>query len=538
MLPTRYWSRFVIAGCFGIAVTAGGRSAEGQGAGASAPEATRGNLGSVIKQARDRVFPALVNIKVITVNYWGGKEQKGAAVGSGTIISPQGHVLTNYHVVRNGRKFVCTLADKHEVTAELTGEDPLTDLAVLKLDASELADLEPLPVARFGDSDLLEVGDTVMAMGSPLALSRSVTLGIVSNTERILAGGDDDAGELYFGRDQRTGLFNRWIQHDASISPGNSGGPLVNLDGAVVGVNARGTFFGGDMGFAIPANVARRVSEELIAQGEVRRSWVGMSFKPIKKTGLSEGVLLNSVIEGGPADRAGLEAGDVVLEIDREPVTVWFPEEVPPLLKRLAEYPVGSSVSITYQRDGQRRTVELVMELLKKDRGDEVAFRAWVALALARERPNATITATDVSTAVLDVARANASEQGVENVSFVRSDWFDGLESAITMVSPSMRTGQTPNISAMSLSSRPTSSGSGGSASRSTTSRPACLPSPSSSCDSFRLPILIRIWPICPPSSRWVASASWTMPSCRKPMPLSTWPSSCLRCAISPCYAS
>lgn len=378
MLPTRYWSLLVIAGCFGIVATAPARPAAGQGADTSAPEATRGDLGRVIKRARDQVFPALVNIKVITVNYWGGKEQKGAGVGSGTIISPQGHVLTNYHVVRNGRKFVCTLADKHEVTAELTGEDPLTDLAVLKLDASELADLQPLLVARFGDSDLLEVGDTVMAMGSPLALSRSVTLGIVSNTERILAGGDD----LYFDRDQRTGIFNRWIQHDASISPGNSGGPLVNLDGAVVGVNARGTFVGGDMGFAIPSNVARRVSEELIAHGEVRRSWVGMSFKPIKKTGLNEGVLLNSVVEGGPADRAGLEAGDVVLEIDREPVTVWFPEEVPPLLKRLAEYPVGSSVSITYQRDGQRSTVELVMEVLKKDRGDEAAFRAWGLVAM------------------------------------------------------------------------------------------------------------------------------------------------------------
>jgi serine protease Do len=387
MLLTRYWSHLVAAGCLGLAVTAGVRpvaaeAAARQEAGGSAPDATRGNLGSVIKRARDQVFPALVNIKVITVDYWGGKELKGAGVGSGTIISPQGHVLTNYHVVRNGRKFVCTLSDKHEVTAELTGEDPLTDLAVLKLTASELVDLGPLPVARFGDSDALEVGDTVMAMGSPLALSRSVTLGIVSNTERILAGGDDDAGELYFDRDQRTGVFNRWIQHDASISPGNSGGPLVNLDGEVVGVNTRGTNFGGDMGFAIPANVAHRISAQLIEQGEVRRSWVDMSFKPIKKTGLSEGVLLSSVIEGGPADRAGLEAGDVVLEIDREPVTVWFPEEVPPLLKRLAEYPVGSSISIAYQREGERHVVELVTELLKKDRGDEAAFRAWGLVAM------------------------------------------------------------------------------------------------------------------------------------------------------------
>ena len=150
----------------------------------------REDLRQLITLARDRVFPALVNIKVITVNYFGGVERKGAAVGSGTIISEEGHILTNYHVVRNGRKFLCTLADKQEISAELVGEDPLTDLAVLKLDLSKLKNPQiPLPVAFIGDSSNLEIGDTVMAMGSPWALSRSVTLGIVSNTERILAGG-------------------------------------------------------------------------------------------------------------------------------------------------------------------------------------------------------------------------------------------------------------------------------------------------------------------------------------------------------------
>ena len=137
-----------------------------------------------------------------------------------------------------------------------------------------------------------------------MSLSRSVTLGIVSNTERILAGSDDDAGELRFNRDQRTGIFNRWIQHDAAINPGNSGGPLVNLKGELVGVNARGTFFGGDMGFAIPSNVARRVAADLIEHHEVPRSWYGMSFKPIKKSGHKEGVLVNSVVEDGPAAKA------------------------------------------------------------------------------------------------------------------------------------------------------------------------------------------------------------------------------------------
>lgn len=351
----------------------------------------REDLRQMVTLARDRVFPALVNIRVITARYFGGKERKGQAVGSGTIISREGHVLTNYHVVRNGKKFKCTLSSKKEVGAELVGEDPLTDLAILKLNLDELGSLG-FSVAELGDSDELEIGDTVMAMGSPWALSRSVTLGIVSNTERILAGSDDDAGELRFNRDQRTGIFNRWIQHDAAINPGNSGGPLVNLKGELVGVNARGTFFGGDMGFAIPSNVARRVAADLIEHHEVPRSWYGMSFKPIKKSGHKEGVLVNSVVEGGPASKAGIHAGDVVLSIDGKPLTVWFPEEVPPLLDRLASLEIGAKVTVAYKRDDATSTTTIETEKLEKDRGDESAFKAWGLVGLditknmARER--------------------------------------------------------------------------------------------------------------------------------------------------------
>ena len=353
----------------------------------------RRDLREMITLARDRVFPSLVNIRVITVRYWGGKEHKGQAVGSGTIISPEGHVLTNFHVARNGRKYKCTLADKQEISAELVGEDPLTDLAVLKLDLSELKDpTMTLPTAKFGDSDELRIGDTVMAMGSPWALSRSVTLGIVSNMERILAGSDDDAGEMHFDRDQRTGIFNRWIQHDAASNPGNSGGPLVNLKGEFVGVNARGVMWGGDMGFAIPSNIARAVAAKLIEHGEVPRSWFGMSLKPIKKSGFKDGVLVNSIVEGGPADKAGLQAGDVITHLDGAAVTVWFPEEVPPMLKRLADYPIGSTATVAYKRGDELLRAKIVTEKLLKDRGDEASFRAWGLVAvditekMARER--------------------------------------------------------------------------------------------------------------------------------------------------------
>lgn len=348
-------------------------------------------LRTLIGDARDRVFPALVHIHTVTVQYYDGQEVKSNSVGSGTIISPDGYVLTNQHVTDNGRRFRCTLGDKQEVPCELTGEDPLTDLAVLRIDRSALDDpAAPLPHAELGDSDRLRVGDYVLAMGSPFALSRSVTLGIVSNSERVFSGGPgggDDEMEIEEG--QTTGLFTRWIQHDALINPGNSGGPLVDLEGVVIGVNELG---GVGMGFAIPSNLARRVADDLIAHGEVPRSWVGLGFRPIEKTGYDQGVLIDSVIAGSPADAAGIEAGDLLVELEGRPVEVRFPEQVPPLLKRIADLPLGSEVEVAVLRGGERHTATLATVRLEKDRGAEAAFRAWGVVAqeitdkMARER--------------------------------------------------------------------------------------------------------------------------------------------------------
>ncbi len=377
------WRPFswVCVGCAAGLWLAGMLPAAGaEAAGSVAEQAQRADrlrreLRGLVAAARDRVFPALVNINVVTLEYYGGKEHKGRSVGSGTIISAQGHVLTNQHVTDEGKRFRCTLADKQEIAADLVGEDPLTDLAVLKLNLAELRDAgKSLPIAHFGDSDELEIGDYVMAMGSPLALARSVTLGIVSNPQRVFAGATSDVDDMELSSGQTTGLFTRWIQHDANINPGNSGGPLVNLKGEIVGINELGS---GSIGFAIPSNLARKVAEMLIARGEVPRSWVGVSFKPIEKTGLTRGVLINSITRGGPAEKAGLAAGDVVLAIDDEPVTVRFPEEVPPLLGRLAELPIGTAVRFSYQRGDKHEVATLTTEKLKHDKGDEKSLRTW-----------------------------------------------------------------------------------------------------------------------------------------------------------------
>ncbi len=355
----------------------------------SAPPETAGaqpteDVRIMIGEARDRVFPALVHVDVVAVENFGGKKQKQRFTGSGTIISPEGYVLTNAHVTNKGVNYWCTLADKRRVPAKLVGEDPLTDLAVLRLDMAAVAAATPgagsgpgaLPVAKFGDSARLQVGDYVLAMGSPFALSRTVTLGVVSNTERVFTSGlgEGEMSEMMLDSDQRTGLFTTWIQHDALINPGNSGGPLVNLGGEVVGVNTRG---GSGLAFATPSNLARQVAATLIKDGEIKRSWIGVSFRHIEDTGLPDGVLVNSVDIDGPAQAAGLRAGDVVRSINGQPVTVRFVEQIPPLLKSLADMPIGSSVEVGYRRDGQDQTTTVVTKELLRDRGDETALREW-----------------------------------------------------------------------------------------------------------------------------------------------------------------
>ncbi len=300
-----------------------------------------------IEAAVQAVYPALVRIQVVAETGGAGRMQKGRGSGSGTIISPDGYILTNHHVAGRATRISVRLADRQEIRATLVGTDPLADLAILKIDRADLRNpAAELPVAKFGDSSALEVGDTVLAMGSPAGLSQSVTQGIVANTEMIAPGGamrlDGEAvGELV-----------RWIGHDAVIFPGNSGGPLVNLAGEIVGVNEVGI---GSLGGAIPSNLARRVADELIAHGHVERSWVGVVAQPLLKSSTAEaGVLVGGVIAGSPADLAGLKAGDIITRCNETDIPASrAAEDIPVFNRILLEAPVGSEIAMTGVRDGQ-----------------------------------------------------------------------------------------------------------------------------------------------------------------------------------------
>ncbi|MCK6461418.1 MAG: trypsin-like peptidase domain-containing protein, partial [Planctomycetes bacterium] len=209
--------------------------------------------------AKDKVFPALVHIVNVEEGFALGRRQKSVSTGSGFLVDGKGHIVTNYHVAGEGKLLVVTLASKKEVEAKLVAGDPYTDLAVLKVDPVEaFAGSEPV-FATLGDSSRLQEGDFVVAMGSPLSLSRSVSFGIISCRERTL-----DSLEV---AGHETGKYNTWLQTDAAINPGNSGGPLVNLAGEVVGVNTRAALLANNIGFAIPSNVVRDVVEALLREG-------------------------------------------------------------------------------------------------------------------------------------------------------------------------------------------------------------------------------------------------------------------------------
>ncbi len=309
-------------------------------------------LGVWIEVARS-VTPAVVNISTTQRPtrdhpaeeffrrfFEGPNPPPRASLGSGAIVSPDGYVVTNYHVVRLGGDIVVKLADQREFPARLVGGDARTDIALLKVEASGL------PTIPFGDSDRLPVGAPVMAIGNPFGLEQTVTTGIVSAKERVIGAGP----------------YDDFIQTDASINPGNSGGPLVDAHGALVGITTAifsqtGGWMG--IGFATPVNLVKEVLVQLRATGRVVRGWLGVAVAPVspeaaRPAGLdaARGALVVEVVAGSPAARAGIEPGDVIVGFQGAAVSA--PRD---LTRRVGSTPPGTEVQLEVVRRGARRTV-------------------------------------------------------------------------------------------------------------------------------------------------------------------------------------
>lgn len=324
-----------------------------------------------ILAAKEKVFPALVHIQPIKEVFAAGEKKKVQVTGSGVIFRPDGYVLTNNHVAEKADYLRCTLSSRKELEAKVVGLDPWTDLAVLKLDL-ESAGLKEVPFARFGDSDSVQVGQSVLALGSPLGLSRSLSRGVISSVDRYF----DDVGEMI-------SPFNLWLQTDAAINPGNSGGPLVDLDGRVIGINSRAVIYGQNLGFAIPINTAKYVIGQILEKGEVQRSWIGIKLQEIKeyrkyvKKPQLEGVLIAGVDENSPAQKAGLKPGDLVLEINKMPVSAVFKEELPPIRLLIANMPIHSKIVFTVLTNDKLRSIEVSSEKQGEFSAHEFECSEW-----------------------------------------------------------------------------------------------------------------------------------------------------------------
>ncbi len=275
--------------------------------------------------------------------------RKQQSLGSGFIISEDGYILTNDHVVEGADEITVKLSDGREFKGEVRGLDPKLDLALIQIDAGE-----ELPVAKLGDSDSIKIGEWVMAIGNPFGLEQTVTVGIISAKGRVIGAGP----------------YDDFIQTDASINPGNSGGPLFNIHGEVVGINTAIVAGGQGIGFAIPVKMAKQIIPQLRADGHVTRGWLGVTIQPLTQEladsfGLknTHGTLVTDIVKGSPADKAGLQRGDVLLSYDGEQI-----EELNDLPRLVAATPVDKIVNVKIFRDGKERTVKVTVG--KMDEGE------------------------------------------------------------------------------------------------------------------------------------------------------------------------
>ena len=284
------------------------------------------------------------------------KEQKSLGLGSGVIVSSDGYIITNYHVIKDADEIKVLMPDKKEYVGKVIGSDPKTEISIVKIEASGL------PTIAWGNSDLLEVGDLVLAVGNPYGLNQTVTMGIVSALGRANDGIAD---------------YEDFIQTDAAINPGNSGGALVNARGELVGINTAiystsGGYQG--IGFAIPSNMVRSVMDSLIKKGKVVRGWLGVSIQKItpelaRQFNLKDevGALVGDVVENSPSEKAGLKRGDVIIEYDGRKI-----EEPSNLRNMIANTAPGEEHQMTVLRDNKTLTLKVTIGELPSDAQEEV----------------------------------------------------------------------------------------------------------------------------------------------------------------------
>ena len=314
------------------------------------------DLQRIIISLSNTIKPSVVHIEVVKKT----GQIKYKSLASGLIVDREGFILTNEHVVDDAKSITVTLPSKIEYPAEIIGTDKQTDLALIKIKTEE-----ELSVAKLGNSDEVQVGEWVIAVGNPYGFDRTVSFGIVSGKGRVLP-------NLPIERQ----LINDFIQTDAAIDPGSSGGPLVNLKGEVIGINSIG--FGRGQGFTIPINIANEVKNKLLSSGTIQRGWIGIAIQPLSRdyaqffgNSQLEGVLISDIIPDSPAEEAGLLPGDIVVEYNQEKISAEKEEDLNKFQVLVSQSEVGKAARLKIVREGIHTSITAKISEQPKVKADE-----------------------------------------------------------------------------------------------------------------------------------------------------------------------
>lgn len=314
------------------------------------------DLQGIIISVSNTIKPSVVHIEVVKKT----GQIRYKSLASGLIVDREGFILTNEHVVDDAKSITVTLPSKIEYPAEIVGTDKQTDLALIKIKTEE-----ELSVAKLGNSDEVQVGEWVIAVGNPYGFDRTVSFGIVSGKGRVLP-----------NLPIENQLINDFIQTDAAVDPGSSGGPLVNLRGEVIGINSIG--FGRGQGFTIPINIANEVKNKLLSSGTIQRGWIGIAIQPLNRDYARffgnpqlEGVLISDIISDSPAEKAGLLPGDIVVEYNGEKISAEKEEDLNKFQVLVSQSEVGKPARLKIKRDGIDTSITVRISEQPKVKADE-----------------------------------------------------------------------------------------------------------------------------------------------------------------------